>query len=405
MAQIRGSEFSGKVLCAGLEAKVHRGTIRGAGTRRLTAKRGLGHSVHGVIGRMAVTVRGLSDWLKAKPFFLLLVVFWGAQGAYGQVKLETPQQTNEKIQQLASLARTHPVDTPVGTGDLLHIDVFDVPELTREVRVSDTGDISYPLIPGKIAAAGETPFQLEVNLEHLLIENGLISHPQVSVFVKEQNSQPVTIVGAVMHPMIFQVIRPTTLLEVLAAAGGIAQEAGSKIVIIRPNHPGIGGPPAAGTDGTPGPDSQVMTIEIQDLLESGNSSFNVAIYGGDFISVPSAGIVYVEGSGISQPGGYVLQSHGEQITVLKAVALAHGMTGFAKADDAVIFRMNPNTGQRDQIAVHIKQIEKNKTEDVAMKSNDILYVPDSLGRKILAKGAEAAVSAGTAITVYRVGNQ
>ena len=79
----------------------------------------------------------------------------------------------------------------------VHIDVFDVPELSREVRVADAGDISYPLVPGKIAAAGLTPFELEGKLEKLLIENGLVSHPQVSVFVKEQNSQPVSVVGAV----------------------------------------------------------------------------------------------------------------------------------------------------------------------------------------------------------------
>jgi protein involved in polysaccharide export with SLBB domain len=68
--------------------------------------------------------------------------------ASGQRKDKNPQQTNEKIQQLAALARAHPVDTPIGSGDLLHIDVFDVRELSRDVRVSDTGDISYPLIPG-----------------------------------------------------------------------------------------------------------------------------------------------------------------------------------------------------------------------------------------------------------------
>lgn len=357
---------------------------------------------------MVVTVRGLSDWLKAKPVYFLLVIFLAAQAAYGQGKVETSQEANAKIQQLANLARVHPVDTPIGTGDLLHIDVFDVPELTREVRVSDTGDISYPLIPGKIAAAGETPFQLEVNLEHLLIENGLISHPQVSVFVKEQNSQPVTVVGAVVRPMIYQIIRPTTLLEVLTTAGGIAPEAGSSIIITRPKRLML--VDANAKDGEavpvePGPNMETITIQIQDLLESGNPSFNIPIYGGDFVSVPAAGIIYVEGSGISQPGGYVVQSHGEQITVLKAIALAHGMTGFAKSNDAVIFRINPNTGQRDQIPVHIKEIEKNKTEDLAMKSNDILYVPDSFGRKALARGAEAAVSVGTAVAIYRTALQ
>jgi polysaccharide export outer membrane protein len=351
---------------------------------------------------MVATVRGVSDWLKVSLVLLLGVFLWGVRAAYGQEKLETPQQTNEKIQKLADLAQAHPVDTLVGSGDLLHIEVFDVPELTRDVRVSETGEISYPLIPGRIPAAGHTPFQLQTNLEQLLLENGLVSHPQVSVFVKEQNSQPVSIVGAVGHPMIYQIIRPTTLLEILAAAGGIADAAGSVVIITRPNHV-TAEHPAAGnaTNDSPG-DSQTITIRIQDLTESGNASYNILVYGGDVVSVPQAGIVYVAGKGVAQPGGYVLQGHGEQITVLKAVALAHGLTGFAKANDAVIFRTNPATGQRDQIPVHIKEIEKNKSEDVAMKSNDILYIPDSAGRKALARGAEAALGVGTSIAVYRV---
>ena len=119
------------------------------------------------------------------------------------------------------------------------------------------------------------------------------------------------------------------------------------------------------------------------------------------MSVPRAGIVYVMGGGIVQPGGYVLQSHGEQITVLKAVALGHGLSGFAKADEAVIMRNNVVTGQKDMIPVHIKKIENRKADDVAMQSNDILYIPDSFGLKVLAKGSEAALTAGAAIAVYR----
>jgi len=356
---------------------------------------------------MGITVRGISDWLRACLVVILLVSLWGARAAYGQEKLETPQQTNEKIQKLADLARAHPVDTPIGAGDLLHIEVFDVIELTRDVRVTETGDISYPLIPGRIPAAGLTPFQLQNSLEQLLLENGLVSHPQVSVFVKEQNSQPVSIVGAVGHPMVYQIIRPTTLLEVLAAAGGIADAAGSVVIITRPNRLTVlktsnGG--AADNSSAPD-DSQTITIHLQDLIESGNGSYNILVYGGDAVSIPLAGIVYVAGAGVAQPGGYVLQSHGEQITVLKAVALAHGLTGYAKANDAVIFRTNPATGQRDQIPVRIKEIEKNKTEDVAMKSNDILYIPDSAGRKVLAKGAEAALGLGTSVAVYRIGTK
>src|SRR5271154_5337023 len=137
---------------------------------------------------MIFTVRGVTDWLRAKPFCLLVILaVCSLRAAYGQTE-QTPQQTNDKIEQLASLARAHPVDSPIGSGDLLHIDVFDVPELSRDVRVSDMGDISYPLVPGKISVAGTTSFQVETKLEQLLVENGLVSHPHVSVFVKEQNS-------------------------------------------------------------------------------------------------------------------------------------------------------------------------------------------------------------------------
>src|SRR5580658_2170880 len=128
---------------------------------------------------MKCAVRRVADWPRAKLASLLSVLLLCAVPAlYGQQKTETPQQTNEKIQELAAQERVKPHDVPVGTGDLLHIEVFDVTELSRDVRVGDAGDISYPLIPGKITAAGLTPIGLEETLERLLIENGLVSHPQ-----------------------------------------------------------------------------------------------------------------------------------------------------------------------------------------------------------------------------------
>src|ERR1700733_5792843 len=261
---------------------------------------------------MIFTVRGVPDWLRAKHLFLLAVLLSSAsQVAFGQGTEQTPQQTNDKIEQLATLARAHPQDSPIGSGDLLHIDVFDVPELGRDVRVGDAGDISYPLIPGRITAAGLTPIALEEKIEQLLIENGLVSHPQVSVLVKEQTSQPVSVVGAVQHTMVYQVVRPTSLLEVLSAAGGITDDAGNVILITRPAHP-VGTPTTQNVSDTNDPDTdqQIITIRLQDLLESGNAVYNVQVYGGDVVSVPRAGIVYVLGFGVAQPGGYVVQSRG-----------------------------------------------------------------------------------------------
>jgi polysaccharide biosynthesis/export protein len=357
------------------------------------------------------TVRRRSDWSKPLPVLLLSILLaCGWQAAHGQQRTETPQQTNAKIQELATLSRSQPHDVAVGTGDMLHVEVFDVPELSRDVRVSETGDISYPLIPGRIRASGLTPYQLEQKIAQLLIENGLVTHPQVSIFVKEQNSQPVSIVGAVLKPGVIQLVRPTTLLELLADSGGIVDDAGSYAIITRKTASPVVQSEAAAASAEPPPvtppdeltsPAQIITIRLQDLLESGNPVYNIQIFGGDVVSIPRAGIVYVTGAGVSQPGGYVLQSHGEQITVMKAVALAHGLSTYAKSDDAVIMRSNPVTGTHDIIPVHIKQIEQHKSDDMAMKSNDILYIPDSVGRKVLARSAEAAISIGSSVAIFR----
>ena len=362
----------------------------------------LGIVFDGVIYLMSVTVRRAQDWA-CKPVSIgILLTFLCLQAAYGQAQEETTQQTNDRIQQLSHIAKPTVTDIPIGAGDVIHIDVFDVPELSRDVRVSSTGNIALPLVHDRIHVAGVTPFQLEQTIQEKLIETGLVSHPQVSVFVKEQNSQPVTILGAVGHPMTTQLLRPTSLLEVLANAGGISDSAGTVILVTRKTQQEFV-KPVAETSGASNSDSGVQTIRIQlqDLLDTGNASFNIQVFGGDVIEVPKAGIIYVLGGGAAQPGGYPIQSHGEPPTVLKAVALARGLSGFAKPNDAVIYRVNPKTGEREAIPVHIKQIEKDTSEDVAMKSNDILYIPDSLAKKVAVQGLQAAVSIGSGLLIYR----
>ena len=331
----------------------------------------------------------------------LMCVLLSLQATYGQNKDETTQQTNARIQELANLTRSPMADTPLGAGDLVHIEVFDVPELSRDVRISVSGEIGFPLIHERVRAAGLTPFQLEQKIQDLLSENQLVSHPQVSVFVKEQISQPVTIIGAVGHPMTYQVVRPTTLLELIANAGGISDLAGTEILVTRSALGDAVKPISDTPNGGSDSGAQTIRIQLQDLLSTENTAFNILVQGGDVVNVPPAGMVYILGRGISQPGGYVLQSRGEETTVLKAVALAHGLGGYAKPDDAVIYRMNPKTGVREAIPVHIKQIEKDKSADVVMKSNDILYVPDNLALKIAVQAAQAAVSIGSGLLIYR----
>ena len=351
---------------------------------------------------MVSTVRGVLDCASGKRIWLVPLLLLVIQPAFCQEKFETPQETNERIRQLAAASHLQQGDTPIGSGDLLHIDVFDVPDLSRDVRVNDTGYISMPLIPGKIRAGGLTPLKLEESLEQLLLENGLVSHPQVSVFVKEQNSQPVTVIGAVNKPTVYQVIRPTTLLEVLSGAGGLANDAGSVVIITRPAHPSAVAETNAGasTGTNTLAEPQIITIKLRDLLDTGDPAYNIQVFGGDVVSVPRSGIVYVAGA-VQQPGGFVLQDMGEQITTLKALALAHGLTSYAKADQAVILRKNPDTGVKQEIDVNLKKIMQRKTEDVRLYANDLLFVPDSAGKRVLYKTGEAAISITSGLVLLR----
>src|SRR5437660_4949220 len=150
--------------------------------------------------------------------------------------VETPQQTNDRIRALSSTARASPHDYVIGNGDVIDIEVFDVKELSRSNRVSKTGSIGIPLVPVRLQVGGLTEVQAEQKIAEVLEAHGLVSHPQVSVSVKERKSKPITVVGAVQHAMVYQADRSVTILEVLAEAGGIANDAGDTVIVTRPSQ-------------------------------------------------------------------------------------------------------------------------------------------------------------------------
>jgi len=318
-------------------------------------------------------------------------------------KLETADDTNARIAQLAQAAAVRPGDYVIGSGDLLDIEVFDVPELSREIRVNQSGYIALPLVPTKIHAEGLTAFQLQDKLAELLQVNGLVSSPQVTVNVKEQHSQPITVIGAVKDPMVFEAVRSTTLLEVLSSAGGIAPDAGNVVLVTRSESevPMPGDDATSGGGAAPMP-TQTFTINLDDLLNTGDSRFNIPLQGGDVVSVPRAGIIYVVGA-VTRPGGFVMASDHQEVTTLKALSMAGGMTSTAKSRHAVIIRTNAVTGQKDQLPVDLKNVVDLKGPDVALLPNDILVVPDSASKRALQKTGEVMLSLGSGVALYRLG--
>ena len=107
----------------------------------------------------------------------------------------------------------------IGPLDVLDVAVFQVPDLKRSVQVSDTGIINYPLI-GEVRAAGKTAQQLELDLTKRLAATYLQS-PQVTVYVREFNSQRITVEGAVRNTGVFPLKGRTTLIEALSQAGDL----------------------------------------------------------------------------------------------------------------------------------------------------------------------------------------
>src|SRR6202051_1479399 len=172
-----------------------------------------------------------------------------------QTVLGTPQETNDRIKALSATARYVPHDYIIGSGDTISIDVYDVKELSRDVRVSQTGTIGLPLIPVRLQVKWLTETQAEQKIAEVLQANGLVSHPEVSVSVKDRKSKPITVVGAVPHPMVYQAARPVTLLEVLAEAGGVSNDAGDTAIVTRPTSESVD-------------NSQAPTISNEDAIPS-----------------------------------------------------------------------------------------------------------------------------------------
>ncbi|HEY6386558.1 MAG TPA: polysaccharide biosynthesis/export family protein [Candidatus Acidoferrum sp.] len=374
-----------------------------------------------------------------------------------QAVLETPQQTNDRIRELSAAAHNVPHEYVIGNGDLLSIDVFDVKELSRDVRVSQTGTIAIPLVPVRLHIAGLTEIQAEQKIAEVLEANGLVSHPEVGVTVRERKSKPITVVGAVAHPLVYQADRQVTLLEVLAEAGGLASDAGAEVIITRPmpkmsfddsEPPAIGSadsapanslpikpeakpaapvavpspslqsgsvadPPelpaadassqksingASAPSGSPATDN--ITVNLYQLMEAGNTANNILLQAGDVVTVPHAGIVYVLGA-VARPGGFVLTNDREQLSTLKILALAGGYTNIAKTDHAVVIRKD-SQGKQHEVPLDLKKILNSQAEDLPLQPSDILYVPQSGAKQAVLRSIEFGIALGTAVALYRV---
>jgi polysaccharide biosynthesis/export protein len=317
-------------------------------------------------------------------------------------KLETTQQENDRIVQLALAATVKQGEYVIGAGDLLTVEVFDVPELSRDLRVNESGAVSIPLIPVRVQVAALTGAQFQDKVTELLQANGLVTNPEVTVTVKEQHSEPITVAGAVKTPVVIQAVHQMTLLEALSQAGGVDVNAGSRVLITRAGGVTGSGNVAGSDPNDPASAATTITIDLNDLLDSGDPQFNIPLLGGDVVSVPRAGVIYAVGA-VKNAGGFVMQGDRQDMTVLKILALSGGLQPTAKPEQAVIIRRDTLGAQRQELHVDLRKILALKTEDVALRQSDILYVPDSSSKHAWRKTGEIAIALATGAAIVNAG--
>jgi polysaccharide biosynthesis/export protein len=286
---------------------------------------------------------------------------------------ETTVVTSTSMSPLSTTMTAAPVH--ISPGDLLEIGVFDTPELAGKVRVNSDGDITLPLV-GALHIGGLSPEQVESLLASSLHDENFVKDAQVSVFVAEYASQAVYVLGEVVKPGPYPLMGSHRLLDFISAAGGFTPRAGKTITLktsADPDHPKTIGPASAEKD------------------------LNPEIAAGDSILISQAGIVYVLGD-VNRPGGFMLDRQ-DSLTIIQALALAEGTVSTAAQSSAKLIRTTANG--RQEIPVNLKAILKSKNTDLAMQSNDILFVPGSTVKGVL-KNAESLAPVAASALIYRI---
>jgi len=318
----------------------------------------------------------------------------------GQTTPTTKEPDTHPRQSARAGAASATLEYVIDADDVLDVYVIDVPELSREYRVRPDGTIMIPLLSSPIRAEGLTLNQLSSVISNRLRAAELVTHPDVIVTVKSSQAHAVAISGAVQNPQIYPIFGPTTLLDVLSQAGGLAPDAGSTAIITRSDA-------AARTSelredsGSPPPALGTIKVNLGKLLATGDPSMNLRIYPGDKVTVQRAGVVYVVGA-VLRPGGFTLKSDRGNMTVLEAVALGEGLKSTALQKKATIIRRGQQFLMgREEIAVNLKKILAGHAPDPVLKPNDILFVPDSASKVALHRGAEAAIQIATGVIIWR----
>lgn len=238
-------------------------------------------------------------------------------------------------------------DVLLGAGDVLKISVYGSPDLALETRVSEAGEITFPLV-GNVALGGLSVSAAEKKIGGLLEGGGFIRKAQVNIIVTMLQSQQVSVLGQVNRPGRYPVEGKRSVMDLLAMAGGIGAEGGDTISLIRKR----------------GGTTTKELVDVVEMVRIGNFTRDLDVMGNDVIYVERAPRFYIYGE-VQRPGAFRLE---RSMTVLQALSVGGGLTQRGTERGTRIKR-------RDE---HGKlQIIDAKHDDL-LQVDDVVYVKESL---------------------------
>ncbi len=264
----------------------------------------------------------------------------------------------------------------LGNGDLIEVNVYNVPELNTKTRVSSAGDVYLPLVD-YVHVGGLTINEAEVVIEKRLDQGGFVKNPHVQLSVDEYISGGAAVLGEVVKPGVYPVMGEQRLFDLISAGGGLTDRAGKSITV---THRG----------------RAPIVVPISRNLED-HADSNIAVFPGDSVSVRRADVIYVVGD-VLKPSGFLMESG--HVSVLQAIALAGGANSTAKLGGARIIRKGPSG--LTETPVPLKKLLQAKTDDIQMQADDILFVPTSARKLLEGRTAEAALQMATSASLIAV---
>lgn len=251
------------------------------------------------------------------------------------------------------------LDYRIGPRDLIEVTVAQDPSLNTETRVGPDGTIAFPIL-GAVTIGSMSPTEAARHIADLL-EAEILTRADVSVVVKEFQSEAVSIFGEVEKPGKIPVVRNMTLLQAITAAGGPTSSAGQTIKVLRVASNGL---------------TSQLELNLQQLLD-GSPDVNIPLEADDVISVPHDPEISIYLLGEVMNPAAVTFKQSQRATLLKAIAEAGGFTDRANRSRIEIIREN-DAGEDVRMTVDVDRMMKGDQPDVRLQNGDRIYVRQSL---------------------------